>query len=122
MSPKRPTCKERDSYIQRTSRKTRRRDRTMSFGAWIRSVLARIGPLYRPPSNAASPESQYRSLVEHAAYGICRTDRVGLFTALNPALAELLGYPDAAAVIGLQLNSIFANPAEYDRLLETYQR
>ena len=45
-----------------------------------------------------------------------------MFTALNPALAELLGYPDPATVVGLQLNSIFANSAEYDRLLEAYQR
>ena len=46
-------------------------------------------------------EGRYRSLVESAAYGICRSTLDGKFIDVNSALVNMLGYKDAAEVLAL---------------------
>ncbi len=44
-------------------------------------------------------ESKYRSIFEHAVHGIYRSTPEGRFLAVNPAMAQMLGYESPAALI-----------------------
>lgn len=48
-------------------------------------------------------ERKYRSLVDHAPYGICQTTVDGGFISVNPALVEMLGYDSAEELLALDL-------------------
>src|SRR3954470_15452734 len=43
-------------------------------------------------------EVNFRSLVTHAPYGVCRCDSAGILLDVNPALVSMLGYDSAAAL------------------------
>ncbi len=65
-------------------------------------------------------EAAYRSLVEHAPYGIFRAsledDR---FLAVNPALVQMLGYGDENEVLSLRLSAdVYRDSAEHLAKLE----
>src|SRR5512147_2113628 len=45
-------------------------------------------------------ESNFRSLVTNAPYGICRCDSLGTLMDANPALVTMLGYEDVSELVG----------------------
>ena len=88
--------------------KTRRR--TVDEG----DPVARVG---RPS------DTVYRSLVEHAVFGIVRSDSDGRFVTVNPAIAEMLGYESEAQLMAaVSLQSLHTDPREHERLMERLLR
>ncbi len=66
----------------------------------------------------ARSEASARSLVENAPYGIYRTTTAGRFLAANPALARILGYPSAEALLALNIETdVYCAPAERRKLM-----
>ena len=62
-------------------------------------------------------EARYRSLVESAVYGICRTSLEGRFLDVNPALVSMLGYEWSEQVRALDpKQDVFVHPEEQARL------
>src|SRR5258705_5710177 len=45
-------------------------------------------------------EINFRSLVTHAPYGVCRCDSTGILLDVNPALVTMLGYATASELVG----------------------
>jgi PAS domain S-box-containing protein len=58
-------------------------------------------------------ESNFRSLVMHAPYGICRCDGLGMLQDANPALVAMFGYDSAAALRGRHLGSLYADAQQW---------
>jgi diguanylate cyclase (GGDEF)-like protein/PAS domain S-box-containing protein len=68
-------------------------------------------------------EAQYRSLFENVIEGVYRSTVDGRFEAVNPALAQMLGYDDADALLAVEDNSSFyAFPAEREAVLSALHR
>ena len=66
-------------------------------------------------------ETLYRSLVEHAVYGIYRSTLDGHMVAANPALVEMLGYTSEDEILAQDMTrNIYADPAERERLIARY--
>jgi len=64
-------------------------------------------------------EASYQTLVEHAPVGIYRSTPDGRFLTANAAVARILGYDSATAVLGLDLaRDVYADPAERQQLLD----
>ena len=67
-------------------------------------------------------EHNFRSLVEHAPYGICRSNLYGELLDVNPALAEMLGYASAEELLEARsFAAIYADPEQYVNALERFQ-
>src|SRR3984893_7081171 len=72
-------------------------------------------------------EINFRSLVTHAPYGVCRCDSAGILLDGNPALFAMLGYASAAELVGRNLANLYSDSqqwfvlADYLRLLEKFQ-
>ncbi|HEV2022703.1 MAG TPA: PAS domain S-box protein, partial [Terriglobales bacterium] len=67
-------------------------------------------------------EHNFRSLVEHAPYGICRANLYGELLDVNPALAEMLGYASPDDLLGAHsFAAIYADPEQYVEALERFQ-
>ena len=68
-------------------------------------------------------EADFRSVVEHAPYGIYRASLSGQFLQTNPAMRKMLGYDSAQQRQGKDLpTDIFLHAAEYQRLTELLMR
>ena len=68
-------------------------------------------------------EADFRSVVEHAPYGIYRASITGRFLQVNPALQKMLGYTLAEEVLRRDLaTDIFKNNGEYKQLAELLTR
>ncbi|MCZ6917804.1 MAG: PAS domain S-box protein [Gemmatimonadetes bacterium] len=63
----------------------------------------------------------YRALVEHAGYGIYRATVDGSLLMVNPALVTMLGYTSSAALLNVNLEQVYAEPATRARLIADYQ-
>ncbi len=67
-------------------------------------------------------ESEYRSIVENAPYGIYRADQNGRVTMSNPALVEMLGYQSQEELLRLNVaTDMFLDPAERHRAIALYE-
>lgn len=58
-------------------------------------------------------ESNFRSLVMNAPYGICRCDTLGIMQDANPALVAMFGYASAAELTGRHLGSLYADAQQW---------
>jgi PAS domain S-box-containing protein len=58
--------------------------------------------------NLRRSESNFRSLVTNAPYGICRCDSTGKILDANPAFLELLGHASAEELIGQHVFGLYA--------------
>src|SRR5271154_4911295 len=58
-------------------------------------------------------ESNFRSLVMNAPYGICRCDALGILQDANPALVKMFGYGSAAELTGRHLGSLYADANQW---------
>ena len=67
-------------------------------------------------------EASFRSVVEHAPYGICRTNRNGNLLEANPALHRMLGYQEPGVLLGASLpNDLFLDPKDFLRLSDVIE-
>ena len=58
-------------------------------------------------------ESNFRSLVMNAPYGICRCNALGILQEANPALVTMFGYESAAELTGRHLGSLYADAQQW---------
>ena len=58
-------------------------------------------------------EINFRSLVTHAPYGVCRCDSAGILLDVNPALVAMLGYPSGAELVGSNLANLYADSQQW---------
>src|SRR5580692_11450069 len=58
-------------------------------------------------------ESNFRSLVMNAPYGICRCDTLGMVQDANPALVAMFGYASADEIRGRHLGSLYADAQQW---------
>ena len=58
-------------------------------------------------------EINFRSLVTHAPYGVCRCDSVGILLDVNPALVAMLGYASGAELVGRNLANLYADSQQW---------
>jgi len=58
-------------------------------------------------------ESNFRSLVMNAPYGICRCDALGFLQDANPALVAMFGYASADELTGRHLGSLYADAQQW---------
>ncbi len=58
-------------------------------------------------------ESNFRSLVMNAPYGICRCDSLGILQDANPALVAMFGYSNAAELTGKHLGGLYADAQQW---------
>ena len=66
-------------------------------------------------------ESNFRSLVMNAPYGICRCNTVGILQDANPALVAMFGYSSAADLIGRHLGSLYADAQQWFRTADYFR-
>jgi PAS domain S-box-containing protein len=72
-------------------------------------------------------EINFRSLVTHAPYGVCRCDSNGILLDVNPALVSMLGYGTGSELVGRNLANLYSDSqqwfslADYLRSLEKFQ-
>jgi diguanylate cyclase (GGDEF)-like protein/PAS domain S-box-containing protein len=57
-------------------------------------------------------EVRYRSLFEGVPIGLYATTPEGLILEANPALVEMLGYPDKGSLLGMTASQLYADPAD----------
>jgi PAS domain S-box-containing protein len=62
-------------------------------------------------------EERYRAIVEHASYGIFRSNAGGQFVSVNRALARMLGYESAAELLRVDFDTTVLADPEQHRLL-----
>jgi len=63
-------------------------------------------------------EKNFRSLVTHAPYGICRCDSSGQLLDANPALLAILGYSSADELVGQHLGALNADTQQWFELAD----
>jgi len=66
-------------------------------------------------------EVNFRSLVTNAPYGICRTDSSGLMLDVNPALIAMLGYKNAAELVGQHMGTLYADTQHWFQLADYFR-
>jgi PAS domain S-box-containing protein len=67
-------------------------------------------------------ESEHRSIIEGAPYGIYRVDQRGRVKMANPALVEMLGYQSQSELLGLNAaTNMFLDPTECQRAIAVYE-
>lgn len=68
----------------------------------------------------ADAEARYRELFDRSPVGLFRSTEQGRFLDVNPALARMLGYPDAASLVNTleHVDRLYADPEDRDRMLE----
>jgi PAS domain S-box-containing protein len=73
-------------------------------------------------AEAEAAETRYRNLVEHVPAGVWRTSLTGRILEVNPALVQMLGYPDRGALLARNSAELYVDPADRERLRQTLAR
>src|ERR1700722_4874574 len=63
-------------------------------------------------------EINFRSLVTHAPYGVCRCDAGGILLDVNPALVAMLGYETGAELVGRNLANLYSDSQQWFSLAD----
>ncbi len=66
-------------------------------------------------------ESNFRSLVTNAPYGICRCDNLGVLLDANPSLVAMLGFTHAEEVVGRHLGSLYVEAQQWFHTADHFQ-
>ena len=66
-------------------------------------------------------ESDLRSLVTNAPYGICRCDSTGILLDVNTALVTTLGYALSSEMVGRNLANLFADTQQWFTLADYFR-
>ncbi len=64
-------------------------------------------------------EINFRSLVTHAPYGVCRCDSSGILLDVNPALVTMLGYETGAELVGQNLANLYSDSQQWFSLADS---
>jgi PAS domain S-box-containing protein len=80
--------------------------------AIVCDVTARV----RAEEEARQVSARYREFFEGVPVGMFRTAPEGGFEDVNPALAEMFGYPDCEALRGIRVTDLYADVADRARL------
>jgi PAS domain S-box-containing protein len=70
----------------------------------------------------AESQLRYRELFDRVPIGLYRTTHDGDFLEANHALAEMLGFPDAADLAARRWKDLWVEPADWDRWLVSIER
>jgi PAS domain S-box-containing protein len=70
----------------------------------------------------AESQLRYRELFDRVPIGLYRTTHDGDFLEANLALAEMLGFPDAADLAAKRWKDLWVEPADWDRWLVSIER
>ena len=88
---------------------------------YVLALIHDITERKRAEEALARSESDYRNLVDHAAYGIYRSTEAGQFLSVNPALASMLGYDDVDDLMGVDMaRDLYVDASERRRLIDLY--
>src|ERR1700749_3692512 len=68
--------------------------------------------------NLRRSESNFRSLVMNAPYGICRCSAFGILQDANPALVAMFGYSSSVELTGRHLGSVFADTQQWFQIAD----
>ena len=79
---------------------------------WLNAALRSV------QENLRRSESEFRSLITNAPYGICRCDDTGKILDANPAFLEMLGYPTAGDMIGLRIQGLYSEADQWFELAD----
>jgi PAS domain S-box-containing protein len=71
------------------------------------------GALRATQESLRRSETNFRSLVMNAPYGICRCDALGIVHDANPAMVAMFGYENAADLTGRHLGSLYADAQQW---------
>ncbi|HEX3351269.1 MAG TPA: ATP-binding protein [Terriglobales bacterium] len=63
-------------------------------------------------------EINFRSLVTHAPYGVCRCDSEGILLDVNPALVTMLGYEAGTELVGQNLANLYSDSQQWFSLAD----
>jgi PAS domain S-box-containing protein len=63
-------------------------------------------------------EINFRSLVTHAPYGVCRCDANGILLDVNPALVAMLGQRTGAELVGQNLANLYSDSQQWFSLAD----
>jgi PAS domain S-box-containing protein len=63
-------------------------------------------------------EINFRSLVTHAPYGVCRCDSSGILLDVNPALVSMLGYSSGKDLVGRNLANLYSDSQQWFSLAD----
>jgi PAS domain S-box-containing protein len=66
-------------------------------------------------------ESNFRSLVMNAPYGICRCSSMGMLQDANPALVNMFGYASAAELTGRHLGSLYSDAQQWFQTADNFR-
>ncbi len=77
----------------------------------VRSALERLEQRHR----LGEVEMRYRMLFDRVPVGLYRATPDGEFLDVNPAMAEILGYPDRDSVMAVHASSLYCHPADQVR-------
>jgi PAS domain S-box-containing protein len=66
-------------------------------------------------------ETNFRSLVMNAPYGICRCDGLGILRDANPALVAMFGYAHPRDLTGRHLGSLYADAQQWFQTADYFQ-
>jgi PAS domain S-box-containing protein len=90
-------------------------------GLLLRSSLL-VVEAERRRLEAQTAEERYRSLLDHVPVGVWRTSTTGQILEVNPALVQLLGYPDRAALMAKNSADLYVDQGDRERLREMIAR
>lgn len=97
-------------YIRESARIVRSSDGTSKY---YEGTVEDITACKQTELALQKSEENYRTLFEHVPDGIYRSSLEGQFLAVNPAFAEILGYPSPSALVGKSWQDICALPGAY---------
>lgn len=83
-----------------------------AFGGTALLLGFYIHQLKRAFAKARVSEEQIRNLFERVPVGLYRTTPEGQILDANPALVEMLGFPDLETLLGIASRSLYMDPAE----------
>jgi PAS domain S-box-containing protein len=63
-------------------------------------------------------EINFRSLVTHAPYGVCRCNANGILLDVNPALVSMLGYETGSELVGRNLANLYSDSQQWFSLAD----
>ena len=111
------------SYFSFSSEQTPAQFRSTMFRLSLFVVLAALICWFNAALRAAQErlrrsEKNFRSLVTHAPYGICRCNSSGQLLDANPALLAMLGYPSADELVGKHLGGLYADTQQWFELAD----
>lgn len=71
---------------------------------------------------SSKTEESLASLVEGLPIGVYRTTPDGTFLAANPAMASLVGYPDPASLLAINVKELYVDPEQRRQWLERMEQ